>query len=123
MEKLEFINNKLYLLFIFIGIALFLAFLIYTWNLTVDDAFISFRYAQHLAEGYGLVWNIGEAPVEGYSNFLWVLMISAFMYLKLDPVLISKFLGLASLMGMYSTCGNSLMNFFQSVKWPFYLLV
>ncbi len=33
-----------------------------------DDAFISFRYARHLVEGHGLVWNPGER-VEGYTNF------------------------------------------------------
>ena len=34
-----------------------------------DDAFISYRYAEHLASGMGLVYNTGEA-VEGYTNFL-----------------------------------------------------
>ena len=41
-----------------------------------DDAMISMRYAQSLAEGHGLVWNPGEAPVEGYTNFLWTLLMS-----------------------------------------------
>src|SRR5436189_992982 len=41
-----------------------------------DDAFISFRYAQNLAEGNGLVFNPGER-VEGYTNFLWVLLLAA----------------------------------------------
>lgn len=35
-----------------------------------DDAFISFRYADNLARGLGLVFNAGER-VEGYTNFLW----------------------------------------------------
>ena len=35
-----------------------------------DDALISLRYAQRLAEGKGLTWNDGER-VEGYTNFLW----------------------------------------------------
>jgi arabinofuranosyltransferase len=44
-----------------------------------DDAFISFRYARHLAEGQGLMFNLGEAlPVEGYSNLLWVLLMAGF---------------------------------------------
>ena len=30
-----------------------------------EDAMISMRYARHLAAGHGLVWNIGEAPIEG----------------------------------------------------------
>jgi hypothetical protein len=38
-----------------------------------DDAMISMRYARNLAEGYGLAWNPGDAPVEGYTNFLWTL--------------------------------------------------
>lgn len=39
-----------------------------------DDAFISLRYAQHLAGGQGLRFNVGEEPpVEGFSNLLWVL--------------------------------------------------
>lgn len=41
----------------------------------VDDAYISFRYAKHLAEGKGLVFNEGER-VEGYTNFLWVLLMA-----------------------------------------------
>jgi len=53
------------------------AFLTYRFNWLCDDAYISFRYAKHLAEGHGLRYNVGEAPpVEGYSNFLWVLVLA-----------------------------------------------
>ena len=43
----------------------------------IDDAFISFpsRYAQNLAAGNGLVFNVGER-VEGYTNFLWVILLA-----------------------------------------------
>ena len=58
-----------------------------------DDAFISFRYALHLAEGHGLVWNIGE-PIEGYTNFLWVLVIASGITLGIDPVPFSQGIGL-----------------------------
>ncbi|MBV8763123.1 MAG: hypothetical protein JO257_37905 [Deltaproteobacteria bacterium] len=44
-----------------------------TW--LCDDAFISFRYADHLAHGHGLVFNVGER-VEGDTNFLWTLWIA-----------------------------------------------
>ncbi len=43
----------------------------HAWGL--DDAFISYRYAQNLFEGKGLVFNEG-VRVEGYSNFLYVLL-------------------------------------------------
>ncbi len=39
-----------------------------------DDALITLRYSRHLLDGHGLVWNPGEGPVEGYSNFLHVLI-------------------------------------------------
>ena len=41
----------------------------------LDDAYITFRYAQHLAEGYGLVFNIGER-VEGFSNPLYTVLLA-----------------------------------------------
>jgi arabinofuranosyltransferase len=37
-----------------------------------DDAFITFRYADNLVQGHGLVFNAGER-VEGYTNFAWTL--------------------------------------------------
>jgi hypothetical protein len=40
----------------------------------VDDAYISFGYAKNLIEGRGLTYAGGELRVEGYSNFLWVLI-------------------------------------------------
>lgn len=45
---------------------------------TCDDAYVSFRYAQHFAEGHGLVYNLdpGEAPVEGYTNFTWTMWLA-----------------------------------------------
>src|SRR5262245_54181998 len=35
---------------------------------TLDDTFITLRYSQNLAEGHGLLWNPGAAPVEGYTS-------------------------------------------------------
>ena len=43
-------------------------------NFIQDDAYTSLRYAKNFAEGKGLVFNEGE-KVEGYTNFLWVLII------------------------------------------------
>src|SRR5262245_10458405 len=45
-----------------------------------DDAFISFRYADNLVHGLGLVFNAGER-VEGFTNFLWTLWIALGMRL------------------------------------------
>jgi hypothetical protein len=48
-----------------------------------DDAMISMRYAENLAEGFGLVWNPGGERVAGYTNPLWVLYMTV---LHLLPV-------------------------------------
>lgn len=62
-------------------IALFVCLSAFYWivlpqmSVIIDDSFISFRYAKHFVEGKGLVFNEGER-VEGYTNFLWVLVMS-----------------------------------------------
>lgn len=56
-----------------------------------DDAFISFRYAQHLAEHGELVYNPGEF-VEGYTNFLWTLLMALGMKAGLEPEFFSHLL-------------------------------
>ena len=52
-----------------------------------DDAMISMRYAKNLANGFGLVWNPGETPVEGFTNPLWTIWMAV---LHLLPVAASK---------------------------------
>lgn len=62
---------------------------------TVDDSFISYRYARNLARGIGLVYNPGER-VEGYTNFLWTVLLAGGVRLGLDPELLSKLMGAAA---------------------------
>ncbi|HSG99047.1 MAG TPA: hypothetical protein VLB27_03295, partial [candidate division Zixibacteria bacterium] len=65
----------------------------HTW--LCDDAFISFRYAQNLAAGLGLVYNAGEF-VEGYSNFLWTVILALGIRFGASPEALSQVLGVAS---------------------------
>jgi hypothetical protein len=50
----------------------------------IDDAMVSMRYAHHLAQGYGLTWNVSEQPVEGFTNPGWTLVM-AFVHLLRMP--------------------------------------
>ena len=86
-------RKRIYLSLILLIIVLFgtLASIFYTY--TVDDAFITFRYARNLVAGLGPVFNPGER-VEGYTTFLWMLLMSAGLALGVDPVVLSKVLGL-----------------------------
>lgn len=46
-------------------------------SLPFDDSYISFAYAAHLVEGNGLRLSIGSAPVEAFSDPLWVALMAA----------------------------------------------
>src|SRR5204863_10164001 len=59
-----------------------------------DDAYISFRYARNLAEHGQLVFNVGER-VEGFTNFLWTVLLAGGIKLGLSPVLTSRSSGIA----------------------------
>jgi len=84
-------NNRRFFFF-----SVLAAFLIYTllavhFNWISDDAYISFRYSKHLAEGEGLRYNPGEnPPVEGFSNFLWVLLMAPFELVHFPPPVASR---------------------------------
>jgi len=46
-----------------------------------DDAYTSLRYVKNFLEGKGLVFNEGER-VEGYTNFLWIMILSGIEFLN-----------------------------------------
>lgn len=76
----------------------------FSWTITSghtfasDDAFITYRYAQNLFLGNGAYFNIGE-KVEGYSNFLYLLL------------LLPAFLFTTENIYIYSTLANTLLLF------------
>ena len=59
-----------------LSVILFFIFVAWFWSYSIDDAFVTFRYAENFVNGHGFVFNPGDAPVEGYSNFLWLLILS-----------------------------------------------
>jgi arabinofuranosyltransferase len=73
------------------------------FNFVTDDAFISFVYSRNLAEHGQLVFNLGEKPVEGYTNFLWTVLLGGFLQLGLVPELMSRVLGTAFAVASFGT--------------------
>ena len=69
-----------------------------------DDALISLRYAQNLLRGDGLVWNPGER-VEGYTNFLFVVAVSALGALGIDLEAASRLINLAAFLTLTAFVG------------------
>lgn len=61
-----------------IVVSLGYSFLLFDYNAApFEDAAMLMRYASHLARGYGIVWNIGEAPVDGATDFLFMVSVAA----------------------------------------------
>lgn len=87
---------------LFIGVsALFIIVsIIYSYKLKWlgDDIFIGLRYVQNFLEGNGLVYNKGER-VEGFTDFLWIMLISFFSWLKCEPLITVQTLGILSSIG------------------------
>ncbi len=55
-----------------------------------EDAAILMRYAVHLAEGHGIVWNVGEKPVDGATDFLFMLMVAGLISVGLPAELAAR---------------------------------
>jgi len=68
-----------------------------------DDVMIGMRYAQNLAHGYGLGWNVTGLRVEGYTSILWVLYM-AFWHLL--PIGVAKISLPISISGMIFIIGS-----------------
>lgn len=95
---MKFMHKKLYILFVLlIGTYLILLQSLAAWPFVIDDVYIPLRYAKHWVSGDGLLWNIGEAPVEGYSSFSFLLLSSAAIALNLDPIFLLKVAGFLGL--------------------------
>lgn len=56
----------------------------------VDDSWITYRYARTLLETGRVAWNPGGEAVEGYSNFLWMLLAAGALALRLEPLQVSR---------------------------------
>ncbi|UCD94982.1 MAG: hypothetical protein JSU69_02715 [Candidatus Zixiibacteriota bacterium] len=84
-------DDKRILLAVSAVVYLIIIFLL--WDYSIDDAFVTFRYAENLSKGSGFVFNPGDKPVEGYSNFLWVLILSLTYSVGLPTYTTAKVLG------------------------------
>jgi len=76
--------------------AVFLVLAVFYFGYTIDDAYISLRYARNVAAGEGFAFDGRVPPVEGYTNFLWVLCEVPLYAIKLpgDAVFYAKLMGI-----------------------------
>ncbi len=65
-------------------------------NFTIDDAFITFRYAENLANYGQLTWNVGEPAVEGYTGVFLPVVLALCIKSGFSPIIAAKAIGIAS---------------------------
>lgn len=61
-----------------------------------EDAAILMRYSENLAQGHGIVWNVGEAPVDGATDFLFMVVLAAIRRLGVSVEDASRIIGVVS---------------------------
>jgi len=87
-------------------------------QLVIDDAFITYRYAENWASGLGPTWNLAEPPVEGYSNpFYMALLALAKVLLGVDVPGFSRLVGMASGLGTIAVLYLLVYRSTGSVRW------
>ena len=77
-------------------LALFAVFFVNFSIPPFEDAAMLMRYSDHLAHGYGIVWNIGEHPVDGATDFLFMVSVAALMKIGIPLGRAVRVLGLFS---------------------------
>lgn len=61
-----------------------------------EDAAMLMRYAENFALGHGIVWNIGEAPVDGATDFLFMLVLGLIVKAGLSLEFATRVIGFSS---------------------------
>lgn len=108
----------------YVVIALAIAVFIFTClklDLTQDDAYITFRYAANFLSGHGLVFNTGER-VEGYTNFLWVMLMALFKgVFGIEYLTFSKVAGVITGSAIFFLLYFLLKHHFEKVPIPLHI--
>lgn len=81
----------------------------------LEDAAMLFRYAQNLADGYGIAWNAGEAPglTDGATDLGFVLILAPLIWAGLPVATAAFILNLTSVLALgalFGWAGKRLWN-------------
>ena len=65
-----------------------------------EDVLILYRYVEILAQSGVISFNLNEFPIEGATDFFWLIVLTFFFKLGIDPFLTSQILNAISLFGI-----------------------
>ncbi len=78
-----------------------------------DDTYIGLRYSRNFSSGEGFVYNSGER-VEGYTNFLWIVIGTVPFLLEINPIVYIRIVGI--LTAILATIASGKLAFVVSGK-------
>jgi arabinofuranosyltransferase len=88
------LDNLLSVIILFAALYIFITHCYRIFSFTTDDAFITFRYSKNLVEGFGPNFNRDFSRAEGYTGFLWMILMGIPFIFNVGPVIFSKILGI-----------------------------
>lgn len=94
-NKLHY-NDAVILVFLLLFTILF-AYIFVDFSIApFEDAAILMRYSENFAQGYGIVWNIGEKPVDGATDFLFMIVLGLFVKTGMSLEFAVRIIGFSS---------------------------
>lgn len=88
--------DKVVLAIILLATVIYAAVFLRAGGYAQEDAAMIMRYAEHLSGGDGIVWNIGEKPVDGATDFFYLLLVAGLRTLGLSGETAVQLLGLTA---------------------------
>ena len=88
---------------------------VFWWPYTIDDTYITLRYAHNLASGHGPVFNIGER-VEGYSCPIWVFGLGCIEWMGGNAEVAAKAIGFLCAIGLVLLLDTVLQRALQDYR-------
>jgi len=89
-------SNLINLTILGVAILGFLGFTSNYFGWTIDDGFITFRYSDNLANGFGFSWNYDETQEFGFTSYLHTILVAFGIILGTDAIIFSKFLTISA---------------------------
>ena len=120
-------KNNLILINIFFFFILALSYFVSDNFLPSEDAAILYRYSQNFSETGIISYNYNSTPVEGATDFLWMIILSFFNFINIDiyfSALVINFLSLLLICNLYKNYFDLenkyiFLIFFLHLSFPF----
>jgi hypothetical protein len=94
MKQLSKVDKVVLGLIAIVVIALLVMILAEVYHFGVDDSFIFYRYAQNAGEAHGFRFNLNEPAGEGFTSWMWMILLTLCHFVGASLVPASKILGI-----------------------------